>query len=127
MVGEGKQVSFDDLYNTSSLAALQNEAEKRESFQKRFESKTAGVIHLSKFFKESILFFFLFPTIYRDFDWFAEILDNKNALFDLNLTKEGLIVTNSIVDSDWHTSWGNLIFITKYNQLAHSVAAVVVP
>ena len=68
MVGEGKQVSFDDLYNTSSLAVLQNEAEKRESFQKRFESKTAGVIHLSKFFKESILFFFLFPTIYRDFD-----------------------------------------------------------
>ena len=45
MVGEGKQVSFDDLYNTSSLAVLQNEAEKRESFQKRFEFQTAGVIH----------------------------------------------------------------------------------
>ena len=51
MVGEGKQVSFDDLYNTSSLAVLQNEAEKRESFQKRFESQTVGVIHLSKFGK----------------------------------------------------------------------------
>ena len=52
MVGEGKQVSFDDLYNTSSLAVLQNEAEKMESFLKRFESQTAGVIHLSKFCKE---------------------------------------------------------------------------
>ena len=67
MVGEGKQVSFDDLYNTSSLAVLQNEAEKRESFQKRFESQTVGMIHLSKFVKVMIflkkvvnfLFYFL--------------------------------------------------------------------
>ena len=65
MVGEGKQVSFDDLYNTSSLAVLQNEAEKRESFQKRFESQTAGVIHLSKFgkvinFLKKVSYFFYF-------------------------------------------------------------------
>lgn len=67
MVGEGKQVSFDDLYNTSSLAVLQNEAEKRESFQKRFESQTVGMLHLSKFSKVIIflkkvvnfLFYFL--------------------------------------------------------------------
>ena len=78
MVGEGKQVSFDDLYNTSSLAVLQNEAEKRESFQKRFEFQTAGgVIHLSMYGKVKVSHFFLFPTIYRNFDWFAEILDNK--------------------------------------------------
>ena len=74
MVGEGKQVSFDDLYNTSSLAVLQNEAEKKESFQKRFEFQTAGgVIHLSKFgkvinFLKKVSYLFLFPTIYRDFD-----------------------------------------------------------
>ena len=69
MVGEGKQVSFDDLYNTSSLAVLQNEAEKRESFQKRFEFQTAGgVIHLSMYGKVKVSHFFLFPTIYRDFD-----------------------------------------------------------
>ena len=65
MVGEGKQVSFDDLYNTSSLAVLQNVAEKRESFQKRFESQTAGVIHISKFgkvikFLKKVSYFFYF-------------------------------------------------------------------
>ena len=76
MVGEGKQVSFDDLYNTSSLAVLQNEAEKRESFQKRFESQTVGVIHLSKFGKVTnflkkvvnfLFYFLLFVDILIDF------------------------------------------------------------
>ena len=82
MVGEGKQVSFDDLYNTSSLAVLQNVAEKKGVFSKTFWVSNSRcdtfeqVWQGDKFFKESILFF-LFPTIYRDFDWFAEILDNK--------------------------------------------------
>lgn len=69
MVGEGKQVSFDDLYNTSSLAVLQNEAEKRESFQKRFESQS--VIHLSKFgkvinFLKKVAYFFFYFLLFID-------------------------------------------------------------